>query len=65
VLGRRLVRVAHAEVDDVFAASSRLLLQITDDVEDVRREALDAREVGFHGSTTRLEMAGKRLTEQQ
>jgi hypothetical protein len=42
----RLVGVAHAEVDDVLAAGASLGLQIVDDVEDVRRQAFDALEVG-------------------
>src|SRR3989338_11586280 len=42
----RLIRVAHAEIDDVFSSPSRLLLQVIDDVEDIRREPLDALE--FH-----------------
>ena len=42
VLGRALVRVAHAEVDDVLAPGSRLGLQLIDDVEDIGRQPLDA-----------------------
>ena len=44
---RRAVGVAHAEVDDVFAAAARGHLQLGGDVEDVRRQALDAREVAL------------------
>src|SRR3990167_2369633 len=46
----RLIRVAHAEIDDVFSSPSRLLLQVIDDVEDIRREPLDALE--FHSFTS-------------
>ena len=45
VLGRRHVRVAHAEIDDVLAPGARLGLEIVDDREDVGREALDAIEL--------------------
>ena len=41
----RPVGVAHREVDDVLARPAGLELQVADDVEDVRREPLDAWEV--------------------
>jgi predicted membrane GTPase involved in stress response len=47
VLGRGSVGVAHAEVDDVFAVTAGGHLHLAGDVEDVRREALDAAEL-FH-----------------
>ena len=43
---RREIGVAHTEVDDVLAGPARARLEIVDDVEDVRREAIDAAE--FH-----------------
>ena len=43
---RREIGVAHTEVDDVLAGAARARLEIVDDVEDVRREAIDAAE--FH-----------------
>jgi hypothetical protein len=43
VLGGGLIGVAHAEVDDILAPGSSLRLQFIDDIEDVRRKALDAR----------------------
>ena len=50
---RRAVGVAHAEVDDVLAAPAGGHLELGGDVEDVRRQALDARELrlgdGGHG----------------
>lgn len=49
VLRRRLIGVAHAEVDDVLAPSAGLGLQVIDDVEDVGRQAFDALEVGVQG----------------
>ena len=45
VLGRRLVRVAHAEIDDVLATGPGRFPALGDDVEDVGRQALDAREI--------------------
>jgi hypothetical protein len=45
VLRRRHVGVAHAEVDDVLAAGSRLRLQVVDDREDVGGQTLDPIEV--------------------
>ncbi len=42
VLGRGAVGVAHAEVDDVFAAAAGGDLHFAGDVEDVGREALNA-----------------------
>ena len=51
VLGRGAVGVAHAEVDDVFAAAAGGDLHLAGDVEDVRREALNAGEL-FHGDSS-------------
>jgi hypothetical protein len=42
---RRPVGIAHAHVDDVFAAPARRHLQLAGDVEDVGGQALDAREL--------------------
>ena len=47
VLGRGSVGVAHAEVDDVFAAAAGAGLHLAGDVEDIGREALNARKL-FH-----------------
>ncbi len=41
VLGRGHVRIAHAQIDDVLAASSSLALEVVDDGKDVRRQTLD------------------------
>ena len=54
VLGRGPVGVAHAHVDDVFAAAAGSQLELGRDVEDVGRKAIDAREAalacgGGHG----------------
>ena len=47
VPGSGAVGVAHAEVDDVFAAAARGNFHLAGDVEDIGREALDAAEF-FH-----------------
>src|SRR5262245_52103678 len=54
VLGRGHVGVAHAEVDDVLAAGSRLGLEVVDDGEDVRWQSLDSIEL-VHGLLSRSE----------
>ena len=46
---RGLIRIAHAEVDDVLAAAACRELQLAGYVKDVRRQALDAGEL-FHGA---------------
>jgi hypothetical protein len=48
VLGRRQVRVAHAEIDDVGALDARAGLRPIDDFENIGRQALDAMEL-VHG----------------
>jgi hypothetical protein len=50
----RLVRIAHAEINDVLSASTRGLLQFTDDIEDVGRETLNALKMGIHDVDARL-----------
>ena len=54
VLGRAQVGVAHPEVDDILAAGARLRLQIVDDREDIRRQALDAVKVVHVASSSRV-----------
>jgi hypothetical protein len=46
---RRLVGVAHAEINNVLATGARLGLQVVDNVEDVGRQTFDALEVGVQG----------------
>src|ERR1700682_4499954 len=48
---RRPVGVAHAEVDNVFTAAARRHLELGGDVENVWREALDAREQHWIGGS--------------
>jgi hypothetical protein len=55
VTGRRLIRVPHAEVNDILPARSRCRLQLVDDIEDIGRETLDTAELGNwldHGDLT-------------
>jgi uncharacterized protein len=51
MLRRRLVRIAHAKIDDVLATRSRFRLELIDDGKNVRGQALDALEliVRLHG----------------
>ena len=41
VLGRRLIGVAHPEINDVFTSGASRLLQFPNDIEDIGREAFD------------------------
>ncbi len=45
----RLIRVAHAKVNDVLAPLTGLQLEIRDDVEDIGREATNPLEIAIHG----------------
>ena len=47
--GRRPVRIAHAEIDDVLAARPRRRLHRIDLGEDVGRQAADLVEIGHAG----------------
>jgi hypothetical protein len=49
-----LVRVTHAEINDVFPARTRSLLQFTNDVEDVGWKTLNALKMGIHEVDARL-----------
>ncbi len=57
------VGIAHAHVDDVLAAATRRHLQLGGDVEDVRRQALDAREL-FHADPDARGGAGEATVEE-
>ena len=46
MLGRRLIRIAHAEIDDVGAIGPQFGLQAIDFFENIRGKALGA--VKFH-----------------
>ena len=45
---RGLVGIAHAKIDDVLASRARLLLQLSNDVEDIGRKTLDALKLFIH-----------------
>ena len=47
-----LVWVAHTEINNIFTARSRLLLQLADNIEDVRRQAPNALEIVIHDGVT-------------
>ena len=44
MLRRGLIRIPHAEIDDVLSPRPRLCLQLIDDIEDVGRKAFDLAE---------------------
>ncbi len=48
VLRRGLVRITHAEIDDILASRARLRLQLIDNIENVRWQPLDAGEFLYH-----------------
>jgi hypothetical protein len=54
VLGRGLVWITHAEVDDILASRSSLLFEVTDDIEYVRWQALNAPKLIVHDYLTLL-----------
>ena len=60
VLGRGLIRVAHPEIDDVFAAPTRLGSQVANDAEYIWGKARDALKLFSHGkmSASRLSLVG-------
>ncbi len=43
----RAVRVAHAEIDNIFAAPTRSHFQLSSDVKNVRGKAFDTRKTAF------------------
>src|SRR3569623_2711519 len=63
VLRRRLVGIAHDEVDDVLAASARLGLELTDYIEYIGRKALDSGKFVVQGSLIRKLKPGKITAE--
>ncbi len=51
MLRRRQVGIAHAEIDDIGAARSRIGLEAVHFREDIGRQALDAVKVVDHGGS--------------
>ena len=49
VLRGWLVRIPHAEIDDVLAAMTSSHLELVHLIEYVRRQPIDARKIGTHG----------------
>jgi len=45
MLGRRLIRIAHAEIDDVFTPRSRGFFQTISNTENIGWQTLDAGEI--------------------
>ena len=48
MLRGRLVRITHAEIDDVLATRPCLSLQLIDNIENIRRQPLDAGKFFYH-----------------
>ena len=51
MLRRGLIRVAHPEIDNIFAAPTRLGPQVADDAEYIWGKARDALKLFGHGKT--------------
>ena len=49
-----LVRIAHTEVDNVFSGRPSLLLEVTDNIEHVWRQALNTPKLIVHDNLTLL-----------
>ena len=49
VLRGRLIRVAHAEIDDILTGGPCLLLEVTNNIKDVWRQSLDTPKFIIHG----------------
>ena len=59
-MGRgRLIRVAHPEVDNIIPRRTSLLLEITNNTENVRREALNTLKLIVHLLTTSTGLLSK------
>ena len=54
MLRRRLVRIAHAEIDNIFTTSAGSLLQLADDIENIRRQTLYTLKVCIQNICSRL-----------
>ena len=52
MLRRWLVRIAHPEINNILTASSRRRFQLTDDVENVRGQAVYALKIVVHDVKT-------------
>lgn len=54
MLWRGLVRIAHAEINNIFTTSAGCLLQLADDIENIRRQALYTLKVCIQNMCSRL-----------
>ncbi len=54
MLRRRLVRIAHAEINNIFTTSAGCLLQLADDIENIRRQTLYTLKVCIQNICSRL-----------
>ncbi len=46
-----LIGITHPKINNIFAPGARFLLQLSDDIEDIGRESLDALKMGIHGKS--------------
>ena len=46
---RRLIWIAHAEIDDIFARRTRSLLELANDIEHIGGKALNSLKLIVHG----------------
>ena len=51
MLWRGLIRIAHAEIDNILTPRSRCGLHLSNNIEDIGRQTTDSLEIGFHDST--------------
>ena len=51
---RGLIRIAHTEVDNVLPSRASLLLEVTDNIKNVWRQALDTPKLVIHNYLTLL-----------
>ena len=54
MLWRGLVRITHAEINNILATSAGSLLQLADDIEDIRRQTLYTVKVCIQNICSRL-----------
>jgi hypothetical protein len=64
--GCGLVRITHTEVDDVLARRARLLLELTYNIKNVRRQAFDTPKLIVHDiPTLQVAQAGTALQKRE
>jgi hypothetical protein len=46
-----LIGITHPKINNIFAPGARFLLQLSNDIEDIGRESLNALKMGVHGKS--------------